>query len=65
MRILPYSELKSRGITYSREQIRRLIKQAKFPMPISLSDHRIAWVESELDAWLETKAALRSQRKAA
>jgi prophage regulatory protein len=64
MRILPYCELKSRGITYSREQIRRLVKQEKFPVPISLSDRRIAWVESELDAWLEIKAAQRAPKGA-
>jgi len=65
IRILPYCELKSRGITYSREQIRRLIKQEKFPVPVALSESRIAWLETEIDAWIKMKAAQRPQRKAA
>jgi prophage regulatory protein len=66
MRVIPYSRLEmEKGIRFSREHIRRLIKAEKFPPPLDLGDHSIAWIESELDAWLERKAAMRPSAEAA
>lgn len=66
MRVISYSRLKpEKGIGFSRESIRRLVKEKKFPAPLDLGDRSIAWPETELDEWLETRAALRSQQKAA
>ena len=59
MRILTFDQLKAKGIPYCREQVRRKAKAGEFPPPISLSNHRIAWIEAEIDAWIETRAARR------
>ena len=34
-----------KGITYSRNYLRRTVKTKEFPAPISVSDHRIGWDE--------------------
>jgi prophage regulatory protein len=42
--------------------VRRLIKAGKFPAPIRLGENRVAWIETEINEWLETK---RMERDAA
>ena len=34
-----------------------LMKQGKFPYPIHLSIRRVAWIESEIDSWVEERIA--------
>ena len=34
-----------------------LMKQGKFPDPIHLSIRRVAWIESEIDSWIEERIA--------
>jgi prophage regulatory protein len=60
MRILTFDQLKAKGVPYCRVQLRRKAKAGEFPAPISLSDRRIAWIEAEIDAWLEQRAAMRA-----
>ena len=43
--------LKARGITLSISQLRRNMQAGKFPKQVKISEHRLAWVESEIDAW--------------
>jgi prophage regulatory protein len=63
MRLLIYPQLKSeKGIDYTREHLRRKVKAREFPAPIPLSDARIAWVEEEIDAWLEERKNQRDRR---
>jgi prophage regulatory protein len=64
MRILTYGQLKEKGIPYCREQVRRKAKAGSFPAPIPLSDRRIAWIESEVDAWLAERASRREPKAA-
>ncbi len=59
MTLISYDDLKPKGITYSKTQLWRLEKVAKFPKRVRLSPLRHAWVESEIDAWLEQKIAER------
>ena len=33
-----------------------------FPKPVSISAHRIGWVESEIDQWIESKIQQRDQQ---
>lgn len=40
----------------------QLISEGRAPRPVHLSERRVAWVESEVDSWLES---LISSRKAA
>jgi prophage regulatory protein len=40
-----------------RSTIYALSQEGKFPRPIKLSLHASAWVESEIDAWLNERIA--------
>jgi prophage regulatory protein len=62
MKVLSFPELKLRGIPYTRAHVRRLVGAGEFPAPVQLSPHRIAWVESEVDAWLKARIAARDRR---
>lgn len=61
MRILRINSVASR-VSFHPVHLRRLIKDGKFPAPIRLGENRVAWIESEIDAWLESK---REERDAA
>jgi prophage regulatory protein len=52
MTLRPYSKLPEKGIYYSRVHLARLIAAGKFPAPVEVGTGRIAWIESELEAWL-------------
>jgi predicted DNA-binding transcriptional regulator AlpA len=55
-RVLDYAQLApQKGITYSRDHLRRKVKDGSFPPPIKLSERRIAWPEDVIDAWLDER----------
>ena len=63
MRLLSVDELKTaKGIHYSKPHLYRLMKAGKFPQPIRLGERRIAWPESEINSWLESKIAERETK---
>jgi prophage regulatory protein len=74
VRVIGIDELRAaKGIEYSAPSIYRLIRQNQFPKPIHLGERRVAFVESEIDAWLQAKvdqrdcgadAAMRAERSA-
>lgn len=64
MRVLSYADLKSKGIPFSKVWLGKLIKDGKFPRPLRLGENRVAFVESEIDAWLKARAAERDQSHA-
>lgn len=43
----------------SRSAIYRKMNEDQFPQSISLGDRAVAWVESEVDEWMEECLALR------
>ncbi|MBL6749441.1 MAG: AlpA family phage regulatory protein [Nevskia sp.] len=47
----------------SRSQLYQLIKDKRFPAPIQLSVRTVAWVQSEIDAWVTSR--IQATRKAA
>jgi len=51
-----------KGIPYSRPHLYRLIDDGKFPAPIRLSENRVAFLENEIDVWLEARIAERDSR---
>ncbi len=59
--LVPYDGLKAKGITFSKMHIWRLEKARKFPMHVQVSAQRIAWVESEIDQWIDDRIAAREQ----
>lgn len=40
---------------FGKSWIYSLIAAGKFPKPISLGDRAVAWLESDIDAWIQTK----------
>jgi prophage regulatory protein len=63
-KVLSFKDLRERGISYSRVHIHRLVGAGKFPRPIKIGANRTAWLERELDDWLDAKIAERDARKA-
>jgi prophage regulatory protein len=64
MRLLTFNQLKAKGVPYCREQVRRKAKAGEFPRPVDLSNRRITWIETEVDAWIEQRVALRDRAAA-
>jgi predicted DNA-binding transcriptional regulator AlpA len=52
-KLLDYDDLRERGIKYSRTQLWRLWCAGKFPRPIKVSASRNAWIETDIDSWIE------------
>ncbi len=48
-----------KGIRFHPRHLWRLRKAGKFPKPIKLGGQRIAYVEAEIDAWIEQRIAER------
>lgn len=40
---------------YKRSTIYKLIREGKFPAPIYLGDRATAWVESEINDWIQSR----------
>lgn len=53
-RFLRLAEVRAR-IPYSRSTIYQLITDGKFPKPISLGARAVAWLESDIDAWITAR----------
>jgi prophage regulatory protein len=65
MKLLGFSDLKDKkGINWSRVHVSRLEKAAKFPKHVNLAPQSIGWIEEEIDAWIEARAAERSEKPA-
>lgn len=61
MRLLNIQELRTvKGVDFSKPQIYRLIADKKFPRQLSISEKRVAWLESEIDAWIQERAEARA-----
>ncbi|WP_431301333.1 helix-turn-helix transcriptional regulator [Tabrizicola sp. BL-A-41-H6] len=50
-----YEGLRQIGITFSREQLRRLELTGKFPLRYQLGAKRRAWRLSEIEAWIASR----------
>lgn len=59
MNLVPYDQLRNKGITLSKCQIWRLERQGKFPKRVPVSPARHAWVESEIDAYIALRVGER------
>jgi prophage regulatory protein len=59
-RLLSYDDLRERGIKLSKLQLWRMARDGKFPKPVKLSHSRNAWVEAEVDKWLDALVENRS-----
>ena len=61
MRVLSRPDLKTlKGIPFSNTWLLELEREGKFPRRIHLGERRHGWLESEIDAWIEARAAKRA-----
>jgi prophage regulatory protein len=58
-RLISYDDLKSKGIPYSKPHLWRLEKQGKFPKRVPIGAGRYAYVEAEIDGYVESLIAAR------
>jgi prophage regulatory protein len=58
MRLLSKKEVRNR-VCYSFAHIARLEKAGLFPNRVRLGQNRVAWVEDEIDAWINERIAER------
>jgi prophage regulatory protein len=60
MRVIGYDDLRAKGITYHRRHLDKLVRAGHFPRPVKLGEHKNAFVEDEIDAWLESRITARA-----
>ena len=65
VRLIPNEGLKAKGVPYSKCHLWRLEKAGKFPRRVPIGSGRYAYVESEIDAYIDQKIAERDARGAA
>ena len=53
-RLIDHHELLSR-VPYSRVQIWRLERQGRFPRRLRIGPNRVAWIESEIEGWINAR----------
>ena len=59
VRIVRYSELKLKGIPWTRMHIARLEREGKFPRHVHLGPSTVGWVEAEIDSFVATAMSAR------
>jgi prophage regulatory protein len=63
--ILDKPALRQLGIGYSPQHLLRLERAGKFPQRVQLSPNRVGWLATEIEAWIEQRAAARAPGEAA
>jgi prophage regulatory protein len=58
-RLLPWPEVERR-VPYTRQHLSRLEKLDLFPKRVQVGGNRVAWLEHEVDAWIEARASERA-----
>jgi prophage regulatory protein len=56
--VLSYPKLREK-VDYTRQHLSRLEKLDRFPKRIRIGANRVGWLEHEVDAWIEARAAER------
>lgn len=57
--LLTRADLRGRGITFSNVHQISLEQRGFFPRRVTLSPAKVAWIEAEVDAWLDNRIASR------
>lgn len=60
VRLIPIEEVLDR-VPYTRVHIYRLAKRGQFPRPVPVGPQRVAWVEAEIDAWVDARLRERDE----
>jgi prophage regulatory protein len=58
-RLLPYKSLSAKGVPYSKPHLWRLERANKFPKRVPIGAGRYAYIEAEIDAWIDARIAER------
>jgi len=56
-KLLAFDELRPKGVPFSKPHLNKEIRNGRFPRPIKLGGNTNAWIESEVDAWIEARIA--------
>jgi len=40
-----------------------LVREGQFPAPVPLGKRAVAWIESEVEAWIEERVRMRQERR--
>jgi prophage regulatory protein len=60
-KLVSFPDLKERfGIPFTRRHLLNLESARKFPARVPIGEHRVAWVESEVQEWIDQKMEARS-----
>ena len=59
MRMLSFPDLACKGIKWTRQHIHRKIRRGEFPAAVKLGASTNAWLETEIDQWLQDRVAAR------
>jgi prophage regulatory protein len=59
-KILTFSQLRERGVLFTRRHVDRLEAAGKFPKRVSLGDNRVGWLTEEIEAYIAAAIARRS-----
>jgi predicted DNA-binding transcriptional regulator AlpA len=63
-KLIQFNEFKTvKGIPFTRRHIDRLEANGEFPIRVKIGQHRVGWVESEIDAHISEKVLARPPRK--
>ena len=57
-RMLDYAGLRAKGVPFHPNYLRHLWEHGQFPKPVRLSARKLAWLESDVDAWIEERIRL-------
>ncbi|MCP1852113.1 MULTISPECIES: helix-turn-helix transcriptional regulator [unclassified Bradyrhizobium] len=63
--LISYESLAAKGIAASKVTLWRWERARQFPKRVTISHQKVAWLESEVDAWLQARIAARRQPVAA
>jgi prophage regulatory protein len=61
-RLIRMDQVKNR-VCLSKTTIYRKIEVDEFPRPVPIGTQRVAWIESEIDAWIADRAEARDQHQ--
>jgi prophage regulatory protein len=53
-RLLTWPQVAAR-VPYTRQHCGRLERENKFPRRVQVGENRVAWLETEIDAWIESR----------
>jgi len=63
-RLIRLSEVRER-VPFGRSTLYLLMSQGDFPKPIHIGKRAVAWLESDITAWIENRLSAASANKAA